>query len=245
MYKKSILALAIAITSFTATSQNAPTGYLSLNTGVALPVGSFRNHYALNGSVTNISFGLPLSSSGWGISSSIGMCYNSFDARAYTTRFASNAAYSYSVKSYSGYATNSLMFGSLYTIPTKKFSFDFTMQAGLLFSTSPTIKINVTDNMGNVAAAGMQGVGATSFAFKIGAGARYNLFPKFAFFANINWLSGTASYKNVLVTNYTQDQYGALVTNKEYINFNQHISLLNFTAGVAWQFATSASQKNK
>lgn len=235
--KNQILTIAIALASILTYAQGVPTGFLSFNTGLALPLGQYKSAYALPGTLSNAQFAMPIKTHGWGISATAIAASNNFNTNMYVSGLASSTSYSYKAASKGRFVTDALLFGAFYTIPKNKISIDFVAQIGAVYNIRPGISLAATDIYGNTAVGGTQSAGALSMGTNLGAGMRYSIGSKFAVCANLAWFTTSAYYKNVYVTTYTQDGFGNWYEQKQYTSFHQRTSLLNLTVGLVWQFA--------
>jgi len=237
--KKTILASILVLSSLLIQAQETPSprGYLALNIGAGLPMGEYRTSYALPGATANISYALPIKTKGWGLSAQSTFGSNGYDVATFGANFNRASNLKYTNITYGSYTHAALLVGGFYTITKTKLSYDFVMQVGILNSSYPTISFLAADNYGNSATTGIQGASSTTFGFNMGAGMRYSITPKIALCANISYLTGNASYNNVSVTNLYQNTSGNYDVVQQYTNFQQRISLVNITLGVAWQFS--------
>lgn len=230
------ISIAPILTTAQETEKPKPSGYISLNSGLGIPTGSYRSNYASLGRNTNLSFAMPIKTSRWGFSSFVGAGSNNFNISSFVAKFsADNAGGSCKATSYNNYATLSFLVGAFYTIPFKRFNFDFVLQTGGLFSNYPSVSLELTDNTYTTYTVSVGSASDLSVPLNMGAGMRYSFTKRFALCANIGWLTSDATYRNILITSSTQDIYGNTYTSKQYVSMVKHISIVNITAGIAWQ----------
>jgi hypothetical protein len=246
-----------------------PKGYVSISLGLANPMGAYGfstgagyGNYATQGSIYNLSVGVPLNGSNFGIAFMLGQCLNQFDINTFGTNFYNNpsnlsqilpstAALSspYLNSNNPVYNETHLMTGLFFTYPIQRFSFDLRALIGVMFINLPSVSVQYgADPYGSDATDEFDLVpnhsNTVAFAYDLGAGIRY-LVPFFrgntCIMLNADILQASTSY-NVTET-HTQwgpasaTNYGAptLVTQTS-MSGSQPISLFTLSLGIGWQF---------
>ena len=144
------------------------TGYISINGGVGIPIGSFasatssNSGYALSGDNYNIDFGIPIAHSHFGIAANATYYSNPVDVSALESsissqypyyngvnisngNYTSSGGYSTSVIQSGNYSSGVLMGGLYITYPFRKLSFDLKLLAGIAISSTPSYNITNTE----------------------------------------------------------------------------------------------------
>lgn len=178
-------------------------GYISINYGVASPMGSYGQYfsqtsynynavgigygnYAVPGDVFSFSLGIPVSHSNFGVALMFGSYSNSYDINGYVASLNNSPvnynAYSTSyITGYSSaggqniYSESSILGGLFYTYPLGRFSFDGRFMIGALLSGLPEQAVYADDADGDVLLYDVQPSNATSFALDMGLGIRFKL----------------------------------------------------------------------
>jgi hypothetical protein len=245
-----------------------PKGYVSVNFGLANPLGSYGyntgtgyGNYAQQGTMDNISVGVPLNGSNFGVAFMLGQCSNYMDIGTFGTNFCndpSNQSQILAGSEYVGanpyysspvYNETHLMAGLFYTYPVQRFSFDLRALIGVIFINLPSVSITVgpdpyasdaTDefdlfpNHSNTVA----------FAYDLGAGIRY-LVPFFrgntCIMLNADILQASTPY--AVTETHTQwippatpTGYTTVVSTQSSSSGTQSISLFTISLGIGWQF---------
>ena len=137
--------------------QGEPKGFLSVNYGLAVPVGNFGlnfgnyGQYALPGTSSALLAGIPLKGTNIGVSVALGQYSNSFDNQTFSLNQANIAgAPSYSNIYNESYSVTSLLVGGFYTWPMGRFSFDGRAMVGALFCYLPDVQYGLGDGVGNL-----------------------------------------------------------------------------------------------
>jgi len=191
-------------------SNYTPKGFVAINTGLSYVTGNFGNNvgtnygnYALNGTTENVSAGIPINHTNFGISLSLGYFINPFDINSYVTNInyadpnAANEQYVYGDQYY--YVERGFMAGGFYTYPYKRFSFDGKLQIGILSCLFPEVDYGYY--VGNATYPYSYSIAPSkseSFAIDVGAGVRFSLRRNACLMLSADYLNSTARY-NTLV----------------------------------------------
>jgi hypothetical protein len=181
-----------------------PSGYVSLNFGAANPMGNFGNvsgttgygNYAQAGNMYNLSAGIPLNHSNFGIALMLGQCYNPFDLNSYMSNFVNSSSVQATLApatlnsstgtygpnpNYSspGYSETHFMAGLFYTYPMRRFSFDLRGLIGVMACSLPSVSVligpatagDISDEFDIIP----NQSSVSAFAYDLGGGIRYLL----------------------------------------------------------------------
>ena len=124
-----------------------PPGYLAFHFGLAQPNGMFASTsgtayrgYAMPGTAFNLSAGVPVSGSDFGIALMLGSYSNPFNENKYAANVQqTDEARSYSADIQDDYVTSSVLVGPFFTIPLNKVSFDFKALIGVALCRLPEV----------------------------------------------------------------------------------------------------------
>lgn len=125
----------------------APTGYAEVSFGMAIPTGNFAKEsgenygeYALLGNNFNISLGIPVHHSNFGVALMYGSFSNFFDMNTYVNNIQANDPTKfYSPIKGDEYDESVFMAGFFATYPVHRFSFDFRIMGGIAFCYLPEV----------------------------------------------------------------------------------------------------------
>ncbi len=219
-----------------------PPGYLAFHFGLAQPNGMFASTsgtayrgYAMPGTAFNLSAGVPVSGSDFGIALMLGSYSNPFNENKYAANVQqTDEARSYSADIQDDYVTSSVLVGPFFTIPLNKVSFDFKALIGVALCRLPEVgysayQYNPTVGTTSTYSWDIAPSNSSALAYGLGAGVRYN-FGYWAVMANADYL-----YTNPMYS--TNMQYTDPVGNQSYTNMNGNIpiSLMSFTIGFGYQ----------
>ena len=221
---------------------NAP-GYLSLQFGFAQPTNMFASTtgtsyrgYAMPGTALNLSAGVPVSESNFGIALMFGSNINPFNENKYAANVQqTDEARSYTATLQDNYLTSNVLVGLFYTIPVNKISFDFKALFGVGLCRFPEVGYSAYQydpTLGTTSAYTWDIASSTSsaLAYDLGVGIRYNIGDYWAIMANADYLYANPKYR-------TNIQYTDPVGNNSYTNISGNIpmSQLCFTIGFGYQ----------
>jgi hypothetical protein len=235
--------------------ENNPTGYVSINSGFAIPQGSFASqtglnyeNHALSGSTEHISAGIPLNNSNFGIALSLGYSYHPFNANSYLTNIANadTSAYNYQMAGGStNYKETNFMVGLFYTYPLGRFSFDFRAMLGIMSCSLPDIAYQAASNNMPVNTGytfdeqwEISSSVAKTVSYDLGAGIRYALGRYFCLMMNADLLRANLTYNTNKQYLYYGNPYSSYPTNgsNTAITGTIPINMLNVTFGIGFQF---------
>jgi len=247
-----------------------PSGYISINFGFATPEGNFGQsfpantysegvgagygNYALPGSVFHFSFGLPVNHSNFGVAFMFGSYDNQYDINSYANTL-NNSSVNYNpysnsyITGYSGsqsndYAETSIMGGLYATYPIGRLSIDGRLMIGALLNNLPEQTIYAEDADGDQLEYDVEPSNSTSFAFDIGAGARFFIAQfgrrKLCVMVNIDYLYSSVSYHTqqdlyVIPATGTNAGYQEQLVPSPTVSGTFPISLLNVSFGLGYQ----------
>jgi hypothetical protein len=219
--KKTIAALALALTSFTAFAQNEKPHFISVNAGASSPLGDFSDTdiysekagFASNGFAYHVEGAFFINPS-FGIGAKSGSFYNSIDVAtmsdAYEKEFPGTSV-SIAAGNFRSYQ---LMVGPYVHIPLNTVSINFKALGGLLSTTAPELTM-VATGPGGSGAGSQPEAGSTAFGFDIGASMRYAFTERVGLSLNADYISGKQTFL----------YYG--------IPVNQPVDVIALTAGIA------------
>jgi len=242
-----------------------PTGYISLNGGLGIPLGNFANppfpkygNYggnALPGGSFNISADLPLNHTNIGVALMLSSYSNQVNTGGYTSSFSASdsgqANSGIGTNFYSGqsdyYSTTTLMAGLFYTYPVGRISFDLRGMIGIAFCSLPDINFFATYQGNQSDTWEISGSNSTGFAYDLGAGIRYGLRRNSCIMLNIDYMGVNTSYNTTIEHDYYYT-YSAVPTPGNYftnypassniapVTGSLVMSMLTISFGVGWQF---------
>jgi hypothetical protein len=220
----------------------APTGYFALSLGIAQPIGSFASQpttgyggYALTGDNINLSIGIPINHSNFGIAFMFGSFVNDFDMNTYV----SNAAISDPSKNYQPfeqdvYDESFILAGLFATYPINRLSIDVRIMGGVSFCYLPEVDygaavydptISDYDNYEWDTYSSR----STSFALAAGADLRYKV-RRFSLMLGVDFLTTDPTVN-------TEQQYTDPNGNYSYTHITGKvpISIISTSLGIAYQ----------
>jgi hypothetical protein len=251
--KNIIISIAIIFIAISASAQSdkpKPKGFLALNAGLGLPIGNFAGTdfnkndqgFAILGVNFHLANGIPLFNSHFGIATKIDFGINPVDDVALRLAFRNsinNPSYNYTAKSLSNYTYSTTLIGLFITLPTKRFSFDYRLQAGIMYAKTPTLNFIASNNT-LIVNSTLYETNATAFAFNIGLGVRYSIVPKLCLLFNIDYLDASPTFTSKSVTKTSIP--GSTDTETSYTTSKQNISLINASFGIGWQFGSKSNK---
>ncbi|MGP8214658.1 MAG: hypothetical protein ACLQQ4_03760 [Bacteroidia bacterium] len=222
-----------------------PSGYIGLSIGVAQPVGTFANAngtgyngYALSGFNFNISLGLPIEHSNFGIAVQYSNCDNQFDINNYVNNVAiANQQYNFSGPIASeDYSTSFIMAGLFATLPVQRLSIDFKLMGGIALCYLPEITYNASAETYDPTLGGydtytwdVASSNSTSFAFGIGADLRYK-FRRASLMLGVDYLMADPMISTQQT--FTDNGYNSISATR--IGGGDPISVVNAYIGIAY-----------
>jgi len=238
-----------------APNTSEPSGYLSLNLGLALPeqsfateIGSGYGGYAQPGSVYNLSFAFPINHSNFGIALMFGNYGNSYDLDTYVNNlnYANTNTLSEAVYPDNNfYSATSIMGGLYFTYPIGRLSIDGRLMIGALLCSLPEQDYASEDAAGNIFQYDLQSSNTTGLAGDVGIGLRYLILrlarrPLCAMI-NVDYLLSNPTYNTeqiVYETPATNNPYGQTYQLVPSPTASGHlpISLLTISLGLGYQF---------
>ncbi len=240
------------------TPTESPKGYVSVNSGYTIPQGSFAfnvssgyGNYAMSGSTENISAGIPINNSNFGIALLVGYAYHPFGINAYVNNISQRDTNSsrggYQIVSGTPiYKETNLMAGVFYTYPWKRFSFDFRALVGVMFCSFPDITYQaVPYTIPPYAPYGYYNEQWETFAsssktsvYNLGAGVRYSFRRNTCIMLNVDMLYANPTYSTNVQYLYYGNPSSFLPTSGSTtpIFGSMPISTLNITMGLGFQF---------
>lgn len=125
------------------------------------------------------------------------------------------------------YQLNSFLAGPCYSIPVKRFAFDFRALAGISVVRTPQFTTYLEDQQN--ATFSQQAATKTAFAFQVGAGVRYALTDWLSVKLNVDYFRTNPDF---VITNVNRvNNAGRLVT-----SYHEPFSVVQLGVGVAWVF---------
>ncbi len=240
-----------------AKQNSEPSGYTSINIGLADPVGSFANSfgagyggYALSGLGYHFAFAIPISHSNFGLAFMFGGYNNQYDLNNYVNYLANTNPYPNSIEygNVSGgvnnvYSESSILGGLYVTYPIGRLSIDGRLMAGVLLNSLPEQAYGTVDSANNQTVYDLQTTYPTSFAVDAGIGLRCFIARlgrrQLCAMVNVDYLYSNVSYTTTQVVDYTpsaNNPYGNYYESYNTISGHLPISLLNITFGLGYQF---------
>jgi hypothetical protein len=242
--KKSILFL-LLFSALSLKTFSQDNGFIGLSFGVGFPIGSFASKDLTNsksglanpGGAFDISFGYKLGKN-FGLAAMLRSNSFAVDNQVFIDELISQVPQvSWYVES-EKWKTNGFYFGAYGSFPvgTGKTSFDMKALIGLTGSSTPQLIITGTD--GTVTETSTQiSKSAGGFGVMLSAGFRFGVSRKVSLLTNLDYLSTSPEFRNVLSTS------SAGGTNSS--TFTQPISAISFTAGIALRLGTPAITTSK
>ncbi len=225
---------------------STPRGYIAVNSGFGAPVGNFAvnfgtsyGNYALPGQIQSLTAFVPVNHTNVGVAVMIGVHDNAYDVNSFVNNIQlteANANKIYLADGSSDYQETSILAGVFYTIPVKRFSFDFRLMGGLLVCRLPEVQYEAYIPQTATAAEqdflwNSQPSSSQAFAIDLSAGVRYSLRRRLCLMGNIDFM-----HANVHYASYQQyvDPNGNLIISP--MTGNTPISLVNISVGLGFEF---------
>ena len=207
-----------------------PTGFLSVNLGLANPEGAFAQQfgsgyggYAMPGFEFNFALGLPVNHSNFGVAVMVGSYTNTYNNGQWANNLYNDPSpnnYFYQNAIYPGqtvnvYANTSIMVGGYGTLPLGRLSIDARLMVGALIAGLPERTFQFQYNADTLIEDDVQPANPVSFAVDAGIGLRYFIGNfgrrKVCLMLNADYLFSSVSY-------FTQD-YQYMIPNYSYNQF--------------------------
>ena len=208
-------------------------GYIGISLGPSIPMGDLSSKdidndaagWANTGAVFDISFAYKLGEGNFGITALLRGQANPTDAQALADEFANQLpGVDWTVKS-DAWGIGGLMFGGFGSFPlSEKSSFDTRAMIGFLSVSSPELTVTVT-GPGGTAWVKQSSTSATSFAYLIGAGFKFDIGSKLYLLTNLDYLGSNPEFSNVEVT--------ASDGSRGTDTWSQSMGTLNLSVGIA------------
>ena len=218
-----------------------PSGYFEVGIGAAQPLNSFAREsgssyggYALPGTNLNLSFGIPIAHSNFGVALMYNYAWNPYDIDTYVDNVQmTDQSNTYMPYGRDAYRESFILGGLFATIPVQRVSFDFRLMGGLAICGLP--EVDYGEDATSVAATqnfewDTYGSTSTAFATDMGVNIRFRLY-RTSIMAGIDYL-----YANPMVSTTQQytDQYGN--STYSHIGGMLPISIMSYSIGIGYQF---------
>ncbi len=181
--------------------------------------------WANSGAIFDISFAYKLGDGNFGVTALLRGQANPTDAQALADEIANQVAgVNWTVES-TGWGIGGLMLGGFGSFPiSEKASFDTRAMVGFLSATSPEITITGTVP-GGTAWIKQGRTSASSFAYLLGAGFKFNVGRKLYLLTNLDYLGSNPEFRNVETT--------TSLGTRERSTWSQSMGTLNLSIGIA------------
>jgi hypothetical protein len=219
--KKYILNLIILTAVALNTQAQYQKGHIGLSMGPSIPLGDFASKnidnsnsgFANTGAFLDISFAYKLGYGNFGLTALLRGQSNPINAQALVNEMAQPIIVEANWIENTSWNLGGLMFGGFGSFPiSQKISFDTRAMIGFLRTTSPETTVTFPGLSKIII---KQSVSATSFAYSMGIGFRFELGEKLDLLTNLDYLGSNSEFKNVATT------------------FNQSIKTINLSIGIA------------
>lgn len=210
-------------------------GYIGISLGPSIPMGDLSSKDADNeaagwantGAVFDISFVYRLGEGNFGITALLRGQANPTDAQGLADELANQVAgVNWTVES-DGWGIGGLMFGGFGSFPlSEKATFDTRAMIGFLSASSPEITITGT-GAGGTAWVKQGSTTATSFAYLVGAGFKFDINSKLYLLTNLDYLGSNPEFSNVELI--------ASDGSRETDTWSQSMGTLNLSIGIAFK----------
>jgi len=215
-------------------------GYVAILGGLGIPNNSFQgNGNATNGKTFSISAAFPGIISHGGFSFKFDHGINGMNETQLLQGLASNSGFSNINCSLAGaigqYSYSTLLTGLYLTYPSKHFTIDLRVLAGVMFATSPNFSVNYYDqNSGNNGTFTQAQTSGSAFAFDMGIEVRYPVLHKFCVILSADYLTASPSF-NYVTTGAGLTSNGTIIQeNGRETIAGQSFDLSNFTLGIGY-----------
>src|SRR5690606_1448615 len=226
----SLIALLIIVSQSYAQEKK---GYIGISLGPSIPMGDLSSKDADNdaagwantGAIFDISFAYKLGGGNFGLTALLRGQANSTDAQALADELANQyPGINWTVES-GGWGIGGLMFGGFGSFPlSDKSSFDTRAMIGFLSASSPELTVTGT-GPGGTAWIKQGSTAASSFAYLLGAGFKFDVGRKLYLLTNIDYLGSNPEFRNVETT--------TSLGTRERSSWSQSMGTLNLSIGLA------------
>lgn len=231
--KKIVFSLIMLLSLTTQSYAQETKGYIGISLGPSIPMGDLASKdidnesagWANTGALVDISFAYKLGKGNFGITALLRGYSNPTDAQAMANEFAKEfPGATWTVESDS-WKIGGLMLGGFGSFPiSEKSSFDTRVLIGFVNASSPALTVTEND-AGSSIWVKQSSTSATSFAYLIGAGFKFEIGSKLYLLTNLDYLGSKPEFSNVETT--------SSGGNRTTDTWSQSIGTLNFTAGIA------------
>jgi hypothetical protein len=218
-----------------------PSGYFELGIGAAQPLSSFAREvgsgyggYALPGTNVNLSFGIPIAHSNFGIALMYNYAWNPHDINTYVDNIQmADQSNRYMPLGQDVYRESFILGGLFATIPVQRVSFDFRLMGGLAICGLPEVDYGA-DATSLTASQNFEwdtyNSTSTAFATDMGVNIRFRI-HRTSIMAGIDYL-----YADPMVSTTQQytNQYGS--STYSHIGGMLPISIMSYSLGIGYQF---------
>lgn len=232
MKKTIIILMAVLAITTQGIAQNDK-GYIGISLGPSIPLGdlaskNFDNDaagWADLGAIVDFSFAYKLGEGNFGITALLRGQSNPIDAQALANELANQLpGVSWTVESES-WGIGGLLFGGFGTFPVSdKAAFDIKAMIGFLNASSPELTFTASVP-GAAIWVRQSSASATSFAYLLGAGFKFDIGERFYLLTNLDYLGSNPEFSNVQTT--TSEGSGTTNT------WSQTMGTLNLSIGIA------------
>lgn len=231
--KKVILSLFFLTTISSQIKAQDEKGFIGVSIGPSIPMGDLASKDANNdaagwantGAIFDISFTYKLGKGNFGLTALLRGQSNLTDAQALVDEIANQyPGINWTVES-GNWGVGGLMFGGFGSFPiSEKASFDTRAMIGFLSATSPEITITGTDP-GGTAWIKQESTAASSFAYLLGAGFKFDIGRKLYLLTNLDYLGLNPEFRNVETT--------TSLGTREKSTWGQSMGTINLSIGIA------------
>jgi len=231
--KKIVFSLIALLTIVSQSYAQEKKGYIGISLGPSIPMGNLSSKDADNdaagwantGAIFDISFAYKLGGGNFGLTALLRGQANSTDAQALADEFANQyPGINWTVES-GGWGIGGLMFGGFGSFPlSDKSSFDTRAMIGFLSASSPELTVTGT-GPGGTAWIKQGSTAASSFAYLLGAGFKFDVGRKLYLLTNIDYLGSNPEFRNVETT--------TSLGTRERSSWSQSMGTLNLSIGLA------------
>jgi hypothetical protein len=208
-------------------------GFIGVSIGPSIPLGDLASKnpnndaagWANTGAIFEISFAYKLGGGNFGVTALLRGQANPYDAQALADELANQVTgVNWTVET-TAWGIGGLMFGGFGSFPiSEKASFDTRAMIGFLSTTSPEITSTIS-GPGGTAWFKRGSTDASSFAYLIGAGFKFDVRRKLYLLTNLDYLSTNPEFRNVETTT----SLGTRVKS----TWSQSMKTLNLSIGIA------------
>ena len=237
MEKVSGLVIALLIYVFNVFSQEK--GYIAVSLGPSIPLSDFASKdidkesagFAKTGAIFDISFGYKIGKN-FGVAALLRGQANKTDAQAMANEMGNKMSFQVDTRVESkAWNIGAFMLGGYATVPLeKKLSFESRIMFGFMSATYPNVTFTFSDADESVLVK-RTGSTATSFAYLMGAGIRYNAGKRLCLLANFDYLGSNPEYKDVETTLETPTIFERISKD----TFSQSFGAFNIGVGVGYR----------